>query len=149
MKKFLLIILTCFSAVQVHADFNAKLKQGVVGVYDDGGKVVKWADFHAGTTWIFDSIGSGYYNIRSSSRSAACIYDASGSVRAKMDSSCNNNYPRAEWKVVQADYTLGGQRYYIENKLGRCLEVGFVSGTKKDLKAVDCNNSNSQRFYLQ
>lgn len=149
MKNCILIVFSCLLAAQVHADFNAKLKQGTVGVYDDGRKAVKWANFHSGTTWIFDSIGSGYYNIRSASRTSACIYDSSGSIRAKMDSSCNKNYPRAEWRVVPADYTAGGQRYYIRNKIGRCLEVGYVSGTKKHLKAVDCDNGISQRFFLQ
>lgn len=149
MKKYIIFLALSLLSTQSFADFNAKLKQGTNGVYDNGGKVVKWANFHSGTTWVFDSIGSGYYNIRSSARIAACIYDSSGSIRAKMDSSCNTNYPRAEWKLVNADYTAGGQRYYVKNKIGRCLEVGYVSGYKQDLKAVDCNNSISQRFYLQ
>lgn len=152
MKNFLIFLGLSLLSMQSFADFNAKLKQGTNGVYDDGGKVVKWANMHSGTTWIFDSVGSKYskyYNIRSSDRTSACIYDSYGSVRAKMDSSCNANFPRAKWKLVNADYTDEGQRYYIKNKIGRCLEVGYVSGNKKDLKAVKCNKSTSQKFHLK
>lgn len=160
MKKYVAILASLLFSIDSYSALNegrvdsnslyfVKMKQGTVSTYDDGRKAVKWSNIHPGTEWIFWPIGSGYFNIYSKNRTSACIYDSSGSIRAKMDSSCNKNYPRAEWKIVPADYTSSGYRYYIKNKLGRCLEVGYVSGTKKHLKAVDCDNGISQRFYLQ
>jgi hypothetical protein len=128
-----------------NADISTPLFYGSKSVYDDGGKYTHWKSSGAASYWIFDHIGSGYYNIRSSTRPSACIYDSSGSIRAKMDSSCNTNAPRAEWKPIPIIGTPYGT---IVNKLGRCLEMDYVSGYKKDLKAIDCNGSQNQLFNL-
>ena len=91
-----------------------------------------------------------YNNITSSARAFACIYDSSGSVLAKMDSSCNDDYPRAEWKFESADFKgpiLGQRRdVKIKSKRGTCLEVD----PKRDrLKAVKCVDGDvNQRFSI-
>lgn len=160
MKKIILSAALMSAASAAYSgDFSALLYNGMANVKDAGVKYVKWettSNVTQGFKWTFDDIGGGYYNIRSSIRPAACIYDSSGSIRAKMDSSCNKNYPRAEWQLVPAgnvQYKINGilftfTGYNIRNKIGRCLEANsFVSGNP-DVKAIDCNGSPKQLFYV-
>jgi hypothetical protein len=88
-----------------------------------------------------------YVNLISSVRSAACIYDSSGSSLAKMDSSCNNNYPRAEWRFEYIRSTsLWGDTFQtkIVSKRGTCLEV---DPRRSRLKAVTCVAGNNNQLF--
>lgn len=108
-------------------------------IYDAGTKKV-YTKMSSDKAWNFVSVGGGYFNIKSVSRPNGCIYDSSGSVLAKFDSSCNRNEPRAEWRTVQS-----GSYVKIINKKGRCLEIDTY---RNRLKAVTCTSSNFQQFSL-
>lgn len=102
-------------------------------------------------SWIARKISSSstdpYVNLISSVRSAACIYDSSGTSLAKMDSSCNNNYPRAEWRIqTTLTTTIWGvtSETKIVSKRGTCLEVDPV---RARLKAVTCVAGNNNQLF--
>ncbi|MGI0118264.1 hypothetical protein [Zooshikella sp. RANM57] len=90
--------------------------------------------------WTLKSVGEGWFNIVSIHRPGGCIYDSSGSDLAKYDSSCNSDFPRAEWKLQ-----LVNNNFKIVNKLGRCLEL---HPERMRLKAVACGPDNLQLFRI-
>lgn len=109
-------------------------------IYDQGSKRI-YTRKSTTNAWKLSSVGGGYYNIRSVSRPAGCIYDSSGSKLAKFDSSCNSNYSRAEWRFEAASHGY----YKIINKKGRCLET---DNKYNRLRAVTCTSSAAQQFVV-